>query len=152
MHAFIRTAQDLLRTDGLRQTLNMVDLCWWDRQLVREHLEFPYVETWSGGTANRYYAEMDQPDMAGIHGVFAMYPSVKVPRGWTQTEVIRARRAEGRRHRLVYLVVGDGARRMTHQYWPETIPLTAAESAILKEGIFGEVSQGPGRVRLPPRG
>jgi hypothetical protein len=46
---------------------------------------------------------MDQPDMAGIRGVFAMYPSVSIPAGWTETKVIRARRNEGRKHRLVYL-------------------------------------------------
>ena len=84
--------------------------------------------------ANRYYAEMDQPDMTGIRGVFAMYPTVSVPAGWTETDLIRARRSEGRKHHLVYLVVGDGARRMKNEYWPETVPLTAAETACLRDG------------------
>jgi hypothetical protein len=134
IHAFIRTAEGLLQGQGLRQTMNMVDLAWWDRAVVRKHLEFPYAEVWSPDTANRYYAEMDQPDMAGIRGVFAMYPSVSVPAGWTETDVIRARRSEGRKHHLVYLVVGDGARRMKNEYWPETVPLTAAESACMRDG------------------
>jgi hypothetical protein len=134
IHDFIRTAHGLLQGQGLRQTMNLVDLAWWDRAVVRKYLEFPYVETWSVGTANRYYAEMDKPDMAGIRGVFAMYPSVSVPPGWTETDVIRARRNEARKHRLAYLVVGDGARRMKGQYWPETVPLTAAESACLRDG------------------
>lgn len=134
IHAFIRTAEGLLQGQGLRQTMNMVDLAWWDRAVVREHLEFPYVEAWSTGTANRYYAEMDQPDMTGIRGVFAMYPSVSVPAGWIETDVIRARHDEARKHRLAYLVIGDGARRMKNQYWPETVPLTAAETACLRAG------------------
>jgi hypothetical protein len=134
IHAFIRTAHGLLQSRGLQQTLNFVDLAWWDRKVVQHYLEFPYAETWSAASANRYYAEMDRSDMARIRGVFAMYPSVSIPPGWTELEVIRARRNEGRKHRLVYLVVGDGARRMKGQYWPETVPLTAAETACLRDG------------------
>lgn len=132
IRAFIQTARKRLEALGLRQTLNMVDLAWWDRTVVRDYLEFPYVETWSPESAARYYAEMDKVDMAGHGGVFAMYPSVCVPPAWTETDVIRARRNEGRKHRLAYLVVGDGARRMKGQYWPETIALTEADNAILR--------------------
>jgi len=132
IHAYIQTAHGLLQNQGLLQTLNFVNLAWWDRAMVRKYMEFPYAETWSPEIANRYYAEMDKRDMAGVRGVFAMYPSVSVPAGWTETDVIRARRNEGRKHHLVYLVIGDGARRMKGQYWPETVPLTAAESAFLR--------------------
>ena len=132
IHAFIQTTHGLLQNQGLLQTLNFVNLAWWDRAVVRKYLEFPYAETWSPEIANRYYAEMDKRDMAGIRGVFAMYPSVSVPTGWTETDVIRARRSEGRKHHLVYLVIGDGARRMKGQYWPETVPLTEAEIAFLR--------------------
>jgi hypothetical protein len=133
IHAFIRTTRGLLQPYGLRQTMNLVDLAWWDRAVVRESLEFPYVEVWSDATAHRYYAEMDQPDMAGVRGVIAMYASVAVPAGWSASEVICARHQEAERHHLVYLAVGDGARRMKSEYWPETVPLTVAESACLRD-------------------
>ncbi|HBA84521.1 MAG TPA: hypothetical protein DCZ95_10545 [Verrucomicrobia bacterium] len=131
LHAFIQAAYELLQRHGLRQTMNMVDLAWWDREIVKKYLEFPYVEAWSTDAEHRYYAEMDQPDMAGIHGVLAMYPSVAVPAGGSAADVIRARHNEAHQHRLVYLLVGDGARRMKNEYWPETVPLTEEENAIL---------------------
>lgn len=132
MHDFIHTTHQLLQPQGLRQTMNMVDLAWWDRQVVRKHLEFPYAETWTHETAGRYFAEMDQPDMAGIRGVWAMYPTVLVPADLTETDVICTRHNEGLKHHLSYLVVGDGARRMKNEYWPDTVPLTTAESACLQ--------------------
>ena len=138
MHAFIRRAQELLRPFALQQTFNFVDLAWWDRALVRSCLAFPYSETWTAAIANQYYAEMDSPDMAGVGGVFAMYPSEGVPAGWTETDVICARWREAPRHRLVYLVIGDGARRMKNQYWPETIPLTDTEIACLTASRHGD--------------
>jgi hypothetical protein len=135
MHAFIKTARGLLQKEGLRQTLNMVELSWWDRTVVRKTLEFPYAETWSRHAEDHYYAEMDKRDMKGVRGVLAMYPSVAVPTGWSETDVICARHNEARKHHLVYLVVGDGARRMKNEYWPQTIPLTPAETACLQTAI-----------------
>lgn len=132
MHAFLRTAHELLAGQGLRQTMNMVDLAWWDRRIVRTYLTFPYAETWSPEVANRYFAEMDHPDMAGLRGVFAMYPSVCVPKGWTETDVIRARYTEAAKHHLAYLIVGDGPRHMRNEYWPDTVPLSPDEDALLK--------------------
>ncbi len=133
MHAFIKTAHRLLEKDGLRQTMNMVDLAWWDRELVRNDLEFPYAETWSQKVTEHYFAEMDRPDMAGIRGVLAMYPSTARPAAITEAELVCARHAEACKHRLTYLIVGDGARRMKSEYWPETAPLSAAENDCLRE-------------------
>lgn len=132
IHAFVQAAHPLLASHGLRQTLNFVDLAWWDRALVRSYLEFPYAETWSDATARRYFAEMDKRDMAGIRGAFAMYATVAVPANWTTTEVIRARHSEAAKHHLAYLVVGDGPRRMKSEYWPDTVPLTEEEIAFLR--------------------
>ncbi len=133
MHAFIATAHGLLSNLGLRQTLNFVDLAWWDRDIVRAHLEFPYAETWSSEVAARYFREMDQSDMAGVRGVQAMYPTVAVPPGQTAAQVICARRRMARAHRVAYLIVGDGARRMKTEYWPDTEALSQAEDACLRE-------------------
>ena len=133
MHAFIKTAHRLLQKEGLRQTLNMVDLAWWDRDLVRHDLEFAYAETWSQKVTEQYFAEMDRPDMADVRGVLAMYPSTALPTGTTEAEVVCARHAEARRHHLTYLIVGDGARRMKAEYWPETVRLSAVENDCLRE-------------------
>ena len=133
IHAFLSTTHGLLQNCGLRQTMNMVDLAWWDRGIVRDDLEFPYAEVWSSQARDCYFSMMDEPEMAGIHGVFAMYPSVAVPEGVSPDWVICDRMVEGRRHRLAYLIVGDGARRMKNEYWPHTIPLTARDSVCLKQ-------------------
>jgi hypothetical protein len=132
IHAFLETAHGLLARQGLRQTMNFVDLAWWDRRVVRRYCEFPYAEVWSPQSERRYYAEMAHPDMAGVRGVMAMYASVAVPDGWTAAEVVCARHREARRHGLFYIAVGDGARRMHNEYWPHTVPLTPAEAACLR--------------------
>ncbi|MEI6085711.1 MAG: glycoside hydrolase family 66 protein [Verrucomicrobiota bacterium] len=133
IHAFMRTTRPLLARYGLRQTINLVDMAWWDRAVVRENLEFPYVESWSDTTTKRYYSEMDQPDMAGKRGVIAMYATTAVPAGMSASELVCARHAEARRHNLVYLIVGDGARRMKTEYWPDTVPLSEYEISCLRE-------------------
>lgn len=132
IHAFIRTAHTLLQPLGLKQTLNFVDLAWWDRALVRDHLEFAYAETWSNDTADRYFTEMAHPDLSAKGGVWAMYPTTAVPAGQTATDLIRTRHERARRHGLSYLIVGDGARRMQKEYWPDTLPLTAPEATLLR--------------------
>ena len=132
IHAFLHTAHGLLQNQDLRQTMNMVDLAWWDPEIVKKYLEFPYGEMWSNDALNHYYAEMDRPELSGIRGVFSMYPSVKVPEGWTSTDVICARHREGRRHHLAYLIVGDGARHMKNEYWPDTAALNDLENACLR--------------------
>jgi hypothetical protein len=132
MHDFVATARQLLKKEGLRQTINMVDLAWWDRELVRHDLEFPYAETWSQKATDKYFAEMDRPEMAGIRGVLVMYPSTALPAGATAAEAVCTRHAEAAKHRLSYLIVGDGARRMKNEYWPETVPLSAAENDCLR--------------------
>ncbi len=132
IHAFLQTARPLVEQSGLRQTMNMVDMAWWDREIVRGQLEFPYVEAWSNDTANRYYSEMDSSYFSGVRGVIAMYPSTAMPAGSTATDVIRARHNEALKHHLSYLIIGDGARRMKNEYWPDTVPLSATEIALLQ--------------------
>jgi len=136
-HAFLRRAKELLATYGLKQTLNFVDLAWWDSQVVADCVEFPYAETWDASSAYRYYDAMKATALSVHWGVFAMYPSTDVPTGWTESQVLLVRWKEAALHRLAYLVVGDGLRRMKGQYWPETIEFTNNELTVL-------------RVSLPP--
>ncbi|HCE42394.1 MAG TPA: hypothetical protein DET40_02455 [Lentisphaeria bacterium] len=142
IHEFLKTAGDLLEQRGLRQTVNLVDMNWWDRDIILKYCEFPYVEAWSTETEKRYYAEMDDPRMGGARGVIAMYPATLMPKGWTQTEVIIARHNEARKHNLVYLIVGDGARRMINEYWPKTVPLNDTEQKLLLQHGYGEFRSG----------
>jgi hypothetical protein len=133
MHAFLEKTHQLLETFQLKQTMNFVDMAWWDQSRIKQFVEFPYVEVWSSPSAQRYMTEMDSAGMAGMRGVFALYPSVDVPPGWTESQVMIHRRNQAAKHNLDYLVIGDGARRMKNQYWPETIELTPDEIAALRQ-------------------
>jgi hypothetical protein len=133
LHAFVETASMALRRQRLRQTMNYVELNGWDRELVRKYCEFPYAEVWSDDKKRQYYAQMDMPDMRRVRGVMAMYPSTQKPQGWQETDIIIARHNEARKHRLVYVILGDGERRMKNEYWPETVPLTDAERMFLRQ-------------------
>lgn len=62
-----------------------------------------------------------------------MYPSAQRPEGWTESQVITARHDEARKHNLVYVIVGDGERRMKHEYWPDTVPLNETERTLLRQ-------------------
>ncbi len=132
VRAFLRTARDLLAAQGLRQTLNFVELHWWDPALIRETCEFPYAEIWFTGTEQRLYEAMAHPALNGARGVMAMYPKADRPAGWSDTDLLLARAAEARKHNLVYVAVGDGARRLNHEYWPDTAPLNEEERTFFR--------------------
>ena len=134
IHAFLRTARPLLEREGMRQTMNFVDLAWWDRAVAIGQVEFPYVEAWSQRTADCYYAEMDSPDMIATRGVMAMYPTTAVPPNVNSADLIRVRHEACEKHRLSYLIVGDGARRMKNEYWPDTVALSPSEVDVLRVG------------------
>lgn len=133
IHAFLKTAHDLLDTYELRQTMNFVEMHWWDRDLVRAYVEFPYAEVWFYDSERRYYDQMDVPEMKDHRGVLAMYPSVEKPADWSVSDLIIARHDEARKHNLVYVIVGDGEQRMKHEYWPDTAPLNEAERTFLRQ-------------------
>lgn len=133
LHDFIATAHGLLGRFGLLQTYNPVDLNGWDRELIRAYCEFPYAEVWFPATERRLYRELEQPDMQGIRGVMAMYPTTQCPAGWSESRVIRTRHDEARQHGLVYLILGDGERRMRTEYWPDTVALTPDEQVLLRQ-------------------
>jgi hypothetical protein len=61
----------------------------------------------------------------------AFYPSVDIPDGWTQSQVMLARWNEAPQHNLRYLVIGDGSERLVDEYFPDDVPLTAAEISAL---------------------
>lgn len=132
VHEFVRQARQLLEPFGLSQTLNFVDLAWWDTALVCECLEFPYAEVWSSASARRYFALMQDPALAARRGAFAMYPTVDLPPGWSQSEAMLDRWVRARDNHLAYILIGDGPRRVLDEYWPKTVPLTDAESAFLR--------------------
>jgi hypothetical protein len=130
-HAFLRTTQAELRRHGLLQTLNFVDLAWWDVGVVLDTVEFPYAEVWSPGAEQAYYRAMFRPDLLQRRGAMAFYPSVAIPSGWTESRVLIARHQEAARHGLVYIAIGDGERRVVNEYWPNGKPLTTEERRAL---------------------
>jgi hypothetical protein len=132
-HEFLATAEPALAKLGLAQTFNFVNLAWWTPAVARDLVEFPYAEVWNMSIEQDYYRRMAAPELAGRWGVMALYPSVDVPPGWTQTQVMIARYREAPRHRLRYLVLGDGQKRLVNEYFPGAIPLTADELAQIRQ-------------------
>src|SRR5262249_22558058 len=47
IHAFLREAAPQLAKLGLMQTMNFVNLAWWDSSLL-DVIAFPYAEVWDG--------------------------------------------------------------------------------------------------------
>ena len=132
LHAFLRTTRDLLARYGLRQTMNFVELHWWEADLIRDTCEFPYAEIWFTGTEQRYYEYIKDPRLGGAHGVMAMYPRADKPADWSDSAILMARHAAARNNNLVYVAVGDGARRVKHEYWSDTEPLNEAEQSYFR--------------------
>jgi hypothetical protein len=144
-HAFLRTTQMELRRYGLSQTLNFVDLAWWDLGVVLDTVEFPYAEVWSLGAEQAYYRAMFRPDLLKRRGAMAFYPSVAIPSGWSESRVLIARHREAAKHGLAYIAIGDGDRRVVNEYWPITKPLIFEERREL-----AITASPPTRKPLPP--
>ncbi len=131
IRAFLRAAGPVLRRHGLAQNLNFVDLMAWDARLAASECAFPYAEIWSRGALERWFAAMEAPPLRGRWGVVAVYPEVAADPAEPVVRRLARRREEAARHRLRCLVVGDGARRTRREYWPDTVPLSAEEDAVL---------------------
>jgi hypothetical protein len=140
---FLRRAKENLAGLGLSQTLNFVDLNWWNPGLVADGVvAFPYAEVWSIDSEKRYYAAMNNPKLAGIWGVMAFYPTVDKPKptankpeGWTDSEVMLERWGEAPKHRLMYLILGDDERRLVREYFPGAMPLSPSEKETMKDSL-----------------
>src|SRR5262249_1986187 len=121
--AFLGRTKEKLDALKLSQTLNFVDLAWWNSDLVTSGLvAFPYAEVWSRAKQQEYYVAMNDPALTGMWGVMAFYPTVDKPEGRTDSEVMLARWAEAPKHRLVYLILGDDERRLVGPYFPAATP------------------------------
>jgi Glycosyl hydrolase family 66 len=138
IHAFLKRAKGNLACLGLSQTRNFVDLNWWDPGLVADGVvAFPYAEVWSMDSEKRYYAAMNDPALAGTWGVMAFYPTVDKPEREDKpekrmdSEVMLARWAEAPKHRLWYLILGDGENRLVTSYFPDATPLSPFEKAAM---------------------
>lgn len=143
IHDFLRTARAELRRFGLVQTLNFVDLAWWDTGVVLDLVEFPYAEVWSPGSEQNYYRAMFHPILLRRRGVIAFYPTAAMTPGWSESQVLIQRHREAARHGLLYVAIADGDRRVVNEYWPNTKPLTPEERR--------EFSVKPAASRAPRR-
>jgi hypothetical protein len=110
--------------------MNFVNVSWWDDSLL-DVVAFPYAEVWSMPIEQRLYAAMSTRAMRARWGVMAFYPSVDVPDGWTQSQVMLARWNEAPLHNLRYLVLGDGRSRLLDQYFPDAVALGDSEAAAM---------------------
>jgi hypothetical protein len=130
--AFLRAAAPLLANLGLAETMNFVNVSWWDDSLL-DVVAFPYAEVWSPAIEQSLYGAMASPAMQDRWGVMAFYPSESVPAGWSQSQVMLARWNVAPTHHARYLVAGDGARRLVDEYFPDCVPLTADEIAAMSQ-------------------
>jgi hypothetical protein len=128
--AFLASAGPSLQSQGLLQTMNFVNVSWWDDSLINL-VEFPYAEVWSMTVEQAYYAMLAHPALQGGWGVMAFYPSVDMPDGWTQSQVMLARWNEAPQHQARYLVVGGGRRRLVDEYFPDAVDLSDVEVSSL---------------------
>jgi hypothetical protein len=144
VHAFLKTAQKELRPYGLSQTMNFVDMAWFDPNVVLNRVEFPYVEVWSTAKEQAYYQAMNLTALARRRGVLGFYPSAAAPPGWSSARIIIARHGEAARHRLSYVAVADGDRRVVNEYWPNTVPISPEERRVLAQpGVVAAASVPP---------
>jgi len=130
-HAFLRRAAPQLAKHRLMQTMNFVDLNWWDESLL-DVVAFLYAEVWSGGSQQGLHAAMGSAAIQARGGVMAFYPLVDDAGQRTNSLALQqaamiARWNDAPDHHLRYLVVGDGARRLVSEYFPDAVPLTPDE-------------------------
>jgi hypothetical protein len=133
VHAFLKATQKELQPFRLLQTMNFVDMAWWDPNIVLSRVEFPYVEVWSQTKEQAYYKAMNQSRLAKCRGVLGFYPGIAPPPGWTSTRILIERHREAARHRLAYIAVADGDRRVVNEYWPNTQPISPEERRVLAQ-------------------
>jgi hypothetical protein len=131
-HDFLATAGPALTGLGLLQTMNFVNVSWWDDSLLAL-VAFPYAEVWGMPIEQTLYQTMSDDALQARWGVMAFYPSVDAPAGWTQSQTMLARWAEAPQHHLRYLVIGDGSDRLVDEYFPDAVALTSAETAALQQ-------------------
>jgi hypothetical protein len=118
--AFLKEAAPQLLKLHLMQTMNFLDLSWWqdDLQWV---VAFPYAEVWDFAGPHPQQPLYDM--LARIHrvGVMAYYAE--------DSATIKARWAEAAMHQTRYLLIGDGLNRLHDPYFPNNLPLLPDEIA-----------------------
>lgn len=147
--AFVRATGPLLANHGLRQTLNQIDVAWWDRSLFDTGLlTFPYAEVWSATAQALYFGQSPRGGVVANYpgseqnGCCCMrtsddcsckqYPHCPGPAPFpAQDELLRRRWTEASSRGLRYLVVGNGHQRLINEYFPITVQLTAENVAFI---------------------
>lgn len=127
---FIKEAKSFLDKFDLKQTINMVDLAWWNKEVLSDYLEFPYVEVWSVEKEYEYYKKIKQLSIKGDipEGVLVFYPSIDIPKGKDESYVLIQRWRKAESEKLSYLLVGDGKKRLYNEYFPNNVDLTINET------------------------
>lgn len=141
VHAFLKATQAELRRYGLLQTMNFVDMAWWDTGVVIATVEFPYAEVWSQAKQQAYFAAMRHPLLLKRRGALGFYPNAAPSPGRTGTQTLIDRHREARRQGLAYIAVADGVRRVVNEYWPITEPMGPEEKREFASTVAGSGSK-----------
>mmetsp|Transcript_96579 Transcript_96579/g.249719 ORF Transcript_96579/g.249719 Transcript_96579/m.249719 type:complete len:432 (+) Transcript_96579:566-1861(+) len=141
---FLRAALPVLLEQGLSQTMNFVDGFGWDLSLLEapKLFAFPYWEVWTvPKNEDKFFNEVT-PDGGGV---FVCYPGkTAIHTGESQNQhaimmkpvdLLIARWVKAKKAGNTYLAIGDGARRIQTEYFPDTAALTEAEVTNIQNSL-----------------
>ena len=120
----------------LKQTLNWVSAWGWREAVHAALVAFPYAECWSSPCQQSFLGNGSVAGRGGAGGVVAYYPC-------KNAALLQAEWAWAASTGSSYLVVADGARHLTNEYFPnaQRAPLepkaAAALEAFWKRGCAG---------------
>jgi len=146
---FLRAAHNHLRARKLVQTCNFVDGAGWQEQLYTAAslrtsvVSFPYWEVWKVPVVeDRFFHGLGS--WGG--GVFACYPGTSPSHsgerqntnavGVPPLELLIKRWRKARWHGAAYLAIGDGARHIQTEYFPNTASITDDDITKIRSNIF----------------
>lgn len=127
-HNFLERTFERLKKEGLEQTANFVDAAWWDEDIIKKYVAFPYVEVWSEDNKIKYYDQLKKLFSTNsykddqLRAVIAHYPGDKVSDQEAKL-LISMRSEEAQQHGVSYLIWGDGNKRLVTCYFPCAVPV-----------------------------
>lgn len=124
---FLYASHELMRALGLEQTLNFVEMHWWDTKALTEMVAFPYAELWLINPNNYLAALAD----IGLKGVFAKYPYTISNDPDEQFNLVKNWWWQAFESNNAYVLLGDGVCRLVNEYFPNCQTLTPFESESL---------------------
>lgn len=128
VQAFIKASSELLERKGLKQTLNFIDLNWWD-QSIAHYVSFPYAEIWTK-TLEEFFTEMNKSDSLGVMVSYPHYFRQPPDNGFGE---ILKRAAQIKAHGHTFLIIGDGNFKLETEFFPARRPMSSSEMKSVSE-------------------